>query len=149
LTPANARRAGAVDAAAVPNAGNAVNAGNVETGAREAPGKAAKAGKAGNSVHAAASAHHAATKRLKARQLPRRRVRSVPAEVIGVIGRNAATVQSATPSHPSTRAPDWWTALSARPPVRLQKPIVKAVGAAAGAAVADGTVTRRALKTRS
>jgi hypothetical protein len=149
LTPANARRAGAVDAAAVPNAGNAVNAGNVETGAREAPGKAAKAGKAGNSVHAAASAHHAATKRLKARQLPRRRVRSVPAEVIGVIGRNAATGQSATPSHPSTRAPDWWTALSARPPVRLQKPIVKAVGAAAGAAVADGTVTRRALKTRS
>jgi hypothetical protein len=149
LTPANARRAGAVDAAAVPNAGNAVNAGNVETGAREAPGKAAKAGKAGNSVHAAASADHAATKRLKARQLPRRRVRSVPAEVIVVIGRNAATVQSATPSHPSTRAPDWWTALSARPPVRLQKPIVKAVGAAAGAAVADGTVTRRALKTRS
>jgi hypothetical protein len=146
LTPANARRAGAVDAAAVPNAGNAVNAGNVETGAREAPGKA------GNSVHAAASADHAATKRLKARQLPRRRVRSVPAEVIVVIvaiGRNAATVQSATPSHPSTRAPDWWTALSARPPVRLQKPIVKAVGAAAGAAVADGTVTRRALKTRS
>jgi hypothetical protein len=129
LTPANARRAGAVDAAAVPNAGNAVNAGNVETGAREAPGKAAKAGKAGNSVHAAASADHAATKRLKARQLPRRRVRSVPAEVIV--------------------APDWWTALSARPPVRLQKPIVKAVGAAAGAAVADGTVTRRALKTRS
>jgi hypothetical protein len=149
LTPANARRAGAVDAAAVPNAGNAVNAGNVETGAREAPGKAAKAGKAGNSVHAAASADHAATKRLKARQLPRRRVRSVPAEVIVVIGRNAATVQSATPSHPSTRAPDWWTALSARPPVRLQKPIVKAVGAAAGAAVADGTATRRALKTRS
>ena len=138
-----------MDAAAVPNAGNAVNAGNVETGAREAPGKAAKAGKAGNSVHAAASADHAATKRLKARKPPRRRVRSVPAEAIVVIGRNAASGQSATPSHPSTRAPDWWTALSARPPVRLQKPIVKAVGAAAGAAVADGTVTRRALKTRS
>ena len=138
-----------MDEAAVPNAGNAGNAVNVETGAREAPGKAAKAEKAGNSVHAAASADHAATKRLKARQPPRRRVRSVPAEVIVVIGRNAATVQSATPSHPSTRAPDWWTALSARPPVRLQKPIVKAVGVAAGAAVADGTVTRRALKTRS
>jgi hypothetical protein len=122
---------------------------NAETGAREAPGKAEKAGKAGNSVHAAASADHAVTKRLKARQPPRRRVRSVPAAANVVIDRNALTAQSARTSHPSTRAPGWWRELSARPPVRLQKPIVKAVGVAAGAAVADGTATSQSLKPRS
>ena len=138
-----------MDAAAVPNAvnaGNAVNAAkeeNAETGAREAPGKA------GNSVAATASADRAAKKRSKARQPPRRRVRTVPAEAIVAIGRNAATVQSATPSHPSRRAPGWWTALSARPPVRLRTPIVRAGGVAAGAAVADATETSQAPKIRS
>ena len=99
-----------MDAAAVPNAGNAVNAGNVETGAREAPGKAAKARKVGNSVRAAVSADRAATKRLKARQRPRQRVRIGPAAVTVanvVIDRNALSAQSARTSHPSTRAPGW------------------------------------------
>ena len=144
-------------AAAAPNAANAVSAAsagnaakeeNAETGAREAPRKAAKAGRAGNSVHAAASADHAATKRPRARQRPRRRVKTGPAAAIVVTDRNVPTAQSVKASHPLTRAPGWWRALSARPPVRLRRPIARAVVVVVGVAVAGGTVTSQVLTIR-